>query len=69
MLKSLGKIILLNTVIVFATLGLGVGELFLVQLVKSHTYQLIFFFLLIVLYCNVVAKALVSLIRTYDKIA
>lgn len=69
MFNTICKIIWLNTVIVFATLLLGVGEFLLIRHVDSETYEFIFFLLLIVLYCNIVAKSLVSLIRSYDKIA
>ncbi len=47
---------------------LGVGEFLLIRYVDSQTYQYIFLLLVFVLYCNILAKLLVSLIRLYDKI-
>ncbi len=69
MFKTICKIVWLNIVILSVTLMLGVGEFLLIRHVDSQTYEFIFFLLLVVLYCNIVAKCLVSLIRSYDKIA
>ncbi len=66
-LVTVTRAILLNVLIVLFSIGLGLGEYAVLEHVDSASYKIIFFFLLIVLYCNVMAKALVSLINTYDR--
>jgi hypothetical protein len=68
MAKRILRTILVDLGLLLATAAFGVGEYAMLHAVDNQTYGFIYFFLILVLYCNIVAKILVYWIkRSHDR--